>query len=125
MKFPEPLRYRGREPWTTNPGDPYGLFVILPKQRSWAPAGLKIIASDGFAGDVDTHWEHASVTHIDDRECPTWTEMDAVKHLFWDDQECVVQFHPAESVKRNQHPGCLHLWRFKLGSFPTPPLDCV
>ena len=55
--------------------------------------GLNIIASDGaewpYGGMA---WEHVSVSRPD--RCPTWDETCAVKRLFWDDEECVLQFHP-------------------------------
>jgi hypothetical protein len=48
--------------------------------------------------------------------------MCAVKDLFWNDEDVVVQFHPAKSTYVNNHPGCLHLWRCTDGrEFPTPP----
>ena len=34
-----------------------------------------------------------------------------VKTVFWDREDCVVQFHPPESEYVNDHPFCLHLWR--------------
>jgi hypothetical protein len=44
-----------------------------------------------------------------------------VKNIFWDPEDCVVQFHPPESQYVNYHPFTLHLWR-KVGSgFETPP----
>jgi hypothetical protein len=124
MKFPEPYRFiRDGSPWTSQPGDPCGLFIV-PAQ-SWTK-GLKIIATDGQTSDgVDTHFEHVSVSHLQDHQTPSWEEMDAVRHLFWEPEQCVVQYHPADSVKVNLHRGCLHLWRWKLGQFPTPPLECV
>lgn len=73
---------------------------------------LKIIASDG-AG-----WEHVSVS-LPDR-CPTWEEMARVKAMFWDADDCVVQFHPPASEYVNNHPYCLHLWRSTRHSFPMP-----
>lgn len=55
------------------------------------------------------------------RRPPNWTEMCLVKALFWDPEECVVQFHPPESQYVNNHPYCLHLWRNKNVAFPMPP----
>lgn len=43
--------------------------------------------------------------------CPTWSEMCRVKAAFWDDDDVVVQYHPARSDYVNVHPYCLHLWR--------------
>lgn len=62
-----------------------------------------IIASDG-AG-----WEHVSVSRQD--RCPTWDEMCQVKDLFWDKEDCIIQYHPPHSVYVDNHKFCLHLWR--------------
>jgi len=64
---------------------------------------LKTIASDQMA------WEHVSVS-LGDR-CPTWDEMCRVKNIFWDEEDCVVQYHPPKSDYVNNHPYCLHLFR--------------
>ena len=76
-----------------------GAFKIPLKSGKTA----NVIASDG-AG-----WEHVSVS-LHNR-CPTWGEMCQIKALFWDDEDCVVQFHPPKSQYVNFHPYCLHLWR--------------
>jgi len=49
------------------------------------------------------------VSRVD--RCPTWEEMCLVKDLFWDDTDCVIQYHPSRSDYVNNHPYCLHLWR--------------
>lgn len=64
---------------------------------------LKVIAS------VEEGWEHVSVS-LGNR-CPTWDEMCFVKNLFWDEEDMVIQFHPAKSEYINLHPYALHLWR--------------
>lgn len=66
-------------------------------------------------------WEHVSVS-CEDR-CPTWDEMCAVKNIFWEDHECVVQFHPPKSDYINCHPFVLHLWRptRRRDQFRLPP----
>jgi hypothetical protein len=74
---------------------------------------LNVVASDGF------EWEHVSVS-IPAR-CPTWEEMCQVKALFWDEEDCVLQFHPPASQYINRHKTCLHLWRPAGESVPTPP----
>jgi len=68
---------------------------------------LRVIASDGLG------WEHVSVS-LKER-CPTWPEMCVVKNLFWDAEDCVIQFHPPKSDYVNNHPFCLHMWK-KIGS---------
>jgi hypothetical protein len=42
-----------------------------------------------------------------------------IKDLFFEPEDCVVQFHPAKSQYRNFHPGCLHLWKPDCG-MPVP-----
>lgn len=94
---------------------PYGAFFVH------GPCGceLKIVASGG----EETGWEHVSVSTP--RRPPNWQEMCFVKSLFWEPEECVVQFHPPESQYVNNHPHCLHLWRSTMAPFPTPPAILV
>lgn len=73
---------------------------------------VTVIASDG-AG-----WEHVSVSRKD--RCPTWDEMCQVKDLFWDEGDCVIQYHPPKSEYVNNHPYCLHLWRPIGQDIPVP-----
>ncbi len=72
-----------------------------------------IIASDGEG------WEHVSVSFKDRN--PTWTEMCRIKDLFWEEDEVVLQYHPAKSEYVNRHPHCLHLWKPLTSEVPTPP----
>lgn len=86
-----------------------GVFVAKLKHGQH----VQIVASDGMG------WEHVSVSRKD--RCPTWEEMCQVKELFWDDGDCVVQYHPPKSEYVNNHPFCLHLWRPVGFVFPSPP----
>jgi hypothetical protein len=106
--------------YMTPPGARYGAFEID------GPCGqrLTVIASDGTGwGDGDglegPPWEHVSVS-LPSR-CPNWPEMAHVKALFWEPEECVVQFHPPRSEYVNRMPYCLHLWRPLGFDIPTPP----
>lgn len=69
-------------------------------------------------------WEHVSITvHPINQKatrCPTWAEMCCVKELFWDDEDCVVQYHPPKSEYVSMHHFCLHLWRPTNESLPKP-----
>jgi hypothetical protein len=117
-KFPERLemnRILGGL-YASHPGDCFGAFRIT------SPTGgsLLIIASDGDDGIVSQGWEHVSVSLK--HRTPNWQEMAFVKDLFWNDDECVVQFHPPKSEYVNHHPNCLHLWRHKDGHKPPPQL---
>jgi hypothetical protein len=74
---------------------------------------LCIISSDGM------DWEHVSVSL--EKRCPTWEEMCFIKDLFWNDDEVVIQLHPAKKDYINQYNNCLHLWRPIRQSIPMPP----
>lgn len=78
-----------------------------------------IQASDGMG------WEHVSVSLFTKKHavqrCPTWEEMCWIKDMFWDEDDCVIQYHPAKSEYVNLHPFVLHLWK-PIGQFlPIPP----
>jgi hypothetical protein len=98
----------------------YGLngafFVVGPNGTE-----LAIIGSDGV--DSDYNWEHVSVSTK--RRTPNWNEMCFVKNLFWQEDECVVQFHPPKSDYVNCHPFCLHLWKPIRQQVPMPPAILV
>lgn len=92
------------------------------------------VVSDG--SDPINHqpepWEHVSVRarSMNSKKrmyerVPNWEEMCWLKNTFFHREECVVQFHPPESTYVNHHPNVLHLWRWKEGNFPTPPVHCV
>jgi hypothetical protein len=74
---------------------------------------IRCIASD------QEGWEHVSVS-LENR-CPTWAEMCLIKNLFWDEEDCVVQFHPPKSMYVNNHKYCLHLFRPIGQHIPRPP----
>jgi len=75
------------------------------------------IASDGEG------WEHVSISM--EKRIPRWKEMAYIKNIFWDKEDCVIQYHPPEKDYVNTHDHCLHMWR-KIGEeFPRPPLYMV
>jgi hypothetical protein len=74
---------------------------------------IRVIASDGGG------WEHVSVSF--EKRTPSWGEMCSVKDLFWEADDCVVQYHPPKSEYVNYAPYCLHLWRPVGVSIPLPP----
>ena len=113
MTFRVPEKYRVVIPGYP-PGDAGNGHFIVPLKHQQK---LRIIASDGMG------WEHVSVSRKD--RCPTWDEMCQVKALFWEPQDCVIQFHPSASEYVNLHPFCLHLWREKGRDAPTPPMLLV
>jgi hypothetical protein len=86
--------------------------------------GLSIISSGHcHEGDATAGWEHVSVSLP--KRTPTWEEMCYVKSLFFEPEECVIQFHPPESKYVNIASTCLHLWKKADGSFELPPEVCA
>lgn len=108
----------------SNPGDRFGLFrFTLPTTGATlrvVVSGEDIWQKEGMSGEP---WDHVSVSRID--KIPTWEEMCFVKHLFFDESECVVQYHPPEKNYINEHPNVLHLWKKCGEPFPMPPEMCV
>ena len=68
-------------------------------------------------------WDHVSVSYQD--RCPTWEEMCKAKDMFFMEDECCVEYHPAKSEYVNLHPYCLHIWRPQIGEVITPPRELV
>lgn len=64
-------------------------------------------------------WEHLSVSTPN--KTPTWDQMCRMKDIFWNKDECCVQYHPKEEDYVNNHPYCLHIWRSTEENIPTPP----
>ncbi len=106
MRVPE--KYRSPQYSSEKDGN-NGVFFI---PRFGLNSPLKVIVSDGMG------WEHVSVS-LPDR-CPTWDEMCRIKDLFWDEQEVVMQLHPAKSEYVNNVSNCLHLWKPINEKIPLP-----
>lgn len=119
MSFHVPEQYRfeknGHPYSSTKEDGNYGAFMI-PFESSM----LAVIAS---CGEIYGDWEHVSVS-LKNR-IPNWREMCFVKNLFWDTEDCVIQYHPPESKYVNNHPNVLHLWRPRKEKIPMPPLELV
>jgi len=75
---------------------------------------VRCVVSDGMG------WQHVSVSYEYEKKTPSWSVMCKIKELFWEDEDCVVQFHPPKSVYVNCHPYCLHLWRCTEPNVVTP-----
>lgn len=108
----EKFRIRSGPMGSTAAAGANGAFLI--KVRGHVPKFF-VIVSDGFG------WEHVSVSVAGEERTPTWGEMCMVKDLFWDDEEMVVQYHPAKSEYINCHPFVLHLWKPIDVEIPRPP----
>jgi hypothetical protein len=113
--------YRLQPPgYETSYGDGFGAFKIpYPKTGS----NLLAIASNGKGAlkeyGEEFAWDHVSVSTTN--RCPNWEEMCFIKSLFWEDEETVIQFHPAASQYVDHHPYTLHLFRPLLFNIPLPP----
>lgn len=114
MSFHVPEQFRVTHPVLGDGEGNNGFFMVRLKGKT---DRIRCIASDGMG------WEHVSVSWAD--RCPTWAEMCAIKDLFWDEDDWVVQFHPAASEYVNNHPYCLHLWRPTDAVLPKPEMIMV
>lgn len=106
-----------------------GFFVFAhPKIANYF---IQCQISDGMG------WEHVSVSLMKEvnigrfkqpakwvketvERCPTWEEMCWVKNQFWNEDECVVQYHPPKSENVSLHNWCLHLWKPVKKELPMP-----
>jgi len=98
MKTPNQYRLKHGPFATDNSDGNNGAFMVPFESYKFT-----VIASDGEG------WEHVSVS-LPNRT-PNWKEMCFIKDLFWEKDECVVQFHPPKAEYVNMHPNCLHLWK--------------
>jgi hypothetical protein len=109
--FHVPNQFRNRNHPTLHSEDSdgnNGVFIIPYQKKNILQ--YRVLASDGMG------WEHVSVSialpkHSMVLRCPSWEEMCYIKSLFWDEEDCVLQYHPAKSEYVNRHPYVLHLWR--------------
>jgi hypothetical protein len=112
MAFHVPEKYRvriGAFRSDASSGNNGQFLLPAPKFKTT----IMVQASEGLG------WEHVSVST--GSRTPSWSEMCAVKALFWDADDCVVQYHPPASEYVNNHPYCLHLWRPINGRILMPP----
>ena len=117
FKTPEKFRIRTGAFASDESYGPNGVFVIQQNPSEQ----IRCIASNGEG------WEHVSVSinRLGNTRIPSWGEMVQVKNLFWDEEDCVVQFHPPKSKYVNCHPNVLHLWR-KIGhEYETPDISLI
>lgn len=117
--------------YNTTKGDGNNGIFVIPHPTE-PKIKLFCIISDGTDPRSPVPWEHVSVRAISKNangkkyeRVPNWAEMCFVKETFWGEGECVVQFHPVKENYVNIHPCVLHLWKWKGGEFPTPPIICV
>lgn len=129
MKKNPPNEYRRGELgfWSSTPDDGMNGVFSIPLPGFGHRVIAQCIVSDGAEPEAiaaaGAQWEHVSVHILEygKQRTPTWQEMCMVKDIFWDEEECVVQFHPPKSEYVNNHPHVLHLWKLGSGTFPAPP----
>ncbi len=85
-----------------------GAFII--------PYGNKKLLVISGCGDG---WDHVSISLK--HRCPTWDEMCFIKNLFFERDECAIQFHPSESDYINIGKTVLHIWRPQEQEIKMPP----
>jgi len=114
-------------PLASDPGINAGAFILDSVEPGWQ---LILICDDGRCAGCASHWEHVSVRavlrgHRGRGRIPTWREMAHVKAICWDDDDVVMQLHPARRNYVNTHAHVLHLWRPIREPIPTPPIGLV
>lgn len=91
-----------------------GAFKVYVNGRSFfVIASVDDCKEDGL-------WEHVSVTPSNQKRCPTWNEMCAIKDMFFLPEEECIEFHPKHSQYVNHHEYCLHIWRPTDGRLKEP-----
>lgn len=117
MKVPEQFRIKSGPLASDESYGCNGAFLI---KSPFAVQRLCVIASDGMG------WEHVSVSFGPQAfRCPTWEEMCFVKDLFWDDDDCVIQYHPPKNENISFHNYCLHMWKPIGVDLPMPQKTMV
>lgn len=106
------LRNDERRIYGCNGDSGNGCFKVHVDGRSFF-----VIASNGGG------WEHVSVQPCNRKRksCPTWEEMCKIKDMFFQPEECVIEYHPPKSDYVNNVETCLHLWRPIGVDIPMPP----
>lgn len=66
-------------------------------------------------------WEHVSIRPFKKNINPSWDDMCRAKDIFWDEDEAVIQVHPAKKDYVNNVENCLHLWRCTYKEMVLPP----
>ena len=98
----------------------FGAFILPSCEPGWQ---LRIICDNGDTSG----WEHASVCAAKNNRLriPNWKEMCQIKEICWEEEDVVMQLHPALHNYVNTHPYVLHMWRPLKEEIPVPPLNLV
>jgi hypothetical protein len=101
-------------PFASDPSFGFNGAFVLSKPGE--ARSICVIASNGMG------WRHVSVSFgSKSTKTPSWETMCWVKDLFFEPEDCVMQFHPPRSEYVNFHKGCLHLFKPIGVEMPTPP----
>lgn len=115
FKVPENYRVTQNSPFATKKEDGNNGVFKIPFNKNLVAIA---IASDG------RDWDHVSVRIVNaktnEQRTPTWNQMCKIKSMFWTDDECVLQYHPAKEDYVNCHPNVLHLWKPQGLDIPKP-----
>ena len=125
FKVPNQYRLRTGPMGSSDYAGLRGAFEVPIKrmQMTQKKIVLVAIADDGLI----TGWEHVSCYKYNGfkRYIPSWSDMCKIVSLFWDEEDCVIQYHPPKSESININPFVLHLWRPIGVELPKPPLELV
>lgn len=114
-----------RRPYRGVIGDETCGNFVIPYDNGRTLKKFHVIASSNM------DWDHVSVSLLTGDEskllgrCPTWDEMCYIKDLFFNEDEVVIQYHPAKSDYVNINPYVLHIWRPLTQEIPQPPTFMV
>lgn len=89
-------------------------IIKLPRENKTGYTKATIIWSTGMG------WDHVSVAPLNG-SIPKWDDMCLVKDMFFEAEDCVVQYHPPKAEYINNMSNCLHLWRPQDQELPLPP----
>lgn len=114
FKAPEDHRVRVGNMRTTEEHGNNGVFKIIEGYRS--EVQIVCIASD------QNGWENVSVAVKKNGKTisPTHGQMQKVKELFWEAEDCVMQFYPPKSQSPKKGSKILYLWRKAGENFAVP-----
>lgn len=94
----------------TGTGDDGAMFEFKYKVRKY-----EVIASNGGG------WDHVSIYPLHQKHTPSWDVMCILKNMCFNDDEVVMELHPAKKDYVNLAEYCLHLWKPQYEAIPTPP----
>ncbi|MDE5860853.1 MAG: hypothetical protein K2H28_01515 [Ruminococcus sp.] len=72
-----------------------------------------------FTAKWNDNWEQVYISRVSNR--PKWDELCETKEIFWNDDECVIQYIPSESMHKDKYNNCLYLWKSVSVEIPIPP----